>query len=73
MVAPTGTGTVHALVQDGYRVSIVPSGERVRVVFNGEAVDDRTAENVVWAYEDPYDEASGMDEYVTFDWTAMGA
>lgn len=36
-------------------------------------VGDRTAENAVWAYEDPYDEASGIDRYVAFDWSAMDA
>jgi len=125
MVATAGTGTADTLARDGYRVSIEPSGERIRVVFNGETVadsgdvllmhetrlpsvyyfpiadvradflirndlhthcpfkgnasywslkvGDRTAENAVWAYEDPYDEASGMDEYVAFDWDAMDA
>lgn len=125
MAATAGTGTADTLARDGYRVSIEPSGERIRVVFNGETVadsenalvmhetrlpsvyyfpmgdvrteflirndlhthcpfkgnasywslkvGDRTAENAVWAYEDPYDEASGMDDYVAFEWSAMDA
>ena len=36
-------------------------------------VGDRTAENAVWAYEDPYDEAAGIDKYVAFDWNVMDA
>ena len=123
MVATAGTDTSEAIARDGYRVSIAPTEERIRVVFNGETVadsdsallmhesrlpsvyyfpltdvrseflirnelhthcpfkgnasywslkvGDRTAENAVWAYEDPYDEASGMDQYVAFDWNVM--
>ena len=40
MVSTADTGTVHAFARDGYRISIEPSGERARVVFNGEAVAD---------------------------------
>lgn len=36
-------------------------------------VAERSAENVVWSYEDPYDEASGIGGYVAFDWSAMDA
>ena len=125
MVTSAGTGGTDTLARDGYRVSLEPSTDRIRVVFNGETVaesdatllmhetrlpsvyyfpledvrteflirndlhthcpfkgnasywslkvGDRTAENPVWAYEDPYDEASGMDRYVAFDWGAMDA
>ena len=125
MVATAGTALSEPLARDGYRVVIEPSGERVRVVFNGETVadsghallmhetrlpsvyyipmadvradfllrnelhthcpfkgnasywslkvGDRTAENAVWAYEDPYDEVSGIDKYVAFDWDTMDA
>ena len=113
MVASAGTGATDTLARDGYRVSIEPSRDRIRVVFNGETVaessdallmhetrlpsvyyfpledvrteflirndlhthrpfkgnascwslkvGDRPAENAVWAYENPYDEAAGMD------------
>lgn len=36
-------------------------------------VGDRSAENAVWSYEDPYDEASGIGGYVAFDWSVMDA
>lgn len=125
MAVTAAAETSDTLTRDGYRVSIEPSAERIRVVFNGETVadsknalvmhetrlpsvyyfpiadvrsdflirnhlhthcpfkgnasywslkvGDRTAENAVWAYEDPYDEASGMDDYVAFDWSTMDA
>ena len=125
MVASAGTGATDTLARDGYRVSIEPSRDRIRVVFNGETVaessdallmhetrlpsvyyfpledvrteflirndlhthcpfkgnasywslkvGDRAAENAVWAYENPYDEAAGMDRYVAFEWGATDA
>lgn len=109
--------------QAGYRVVIVPSPKRIKVVFNGEVVadstralamhetrlpwvyyfpredvrmdllvrtthrtncpfkgnasywslnvGDRSAANAVWSYESAYDEASAVEDYVAFDWTAV--
>ena len=34
---------------------------------------DRSTENAVWSYEDPYDETSSIGGYVAFDWSAMDA
>ncbi len=36
-------------------------------------VGERAAENAVWSYEEPYDEASGIGGYIAFDWSAMDA
>ena len=34
-------------------------------------IDGKTAKNVVWGYEDPYDEAEGVRNHVAFYWDAM--
>ena len=125
MATSAVTAMSQNVAHDGYRVVIEPSGDRIRVVFNGETVadstrallmhetrlpsvyyfpladvrtefllrnefrthcpfkgnasywslkvGDRAAENAVWAYEDPYDEASGIGDYVAFDWATMDA
>ena len=45
--------------------------------FKGDAaywtlqVGDRVAENVVWSYPGPYDEVTGMKDYVAFYWSQM--
>jgi adenylate cyclase len=50
---------------------------RTHCPFKGNAsyrslkVGDRTAENAVWSYEDPYDEASIIGGYLAFDWGVM--
>lgn len=36
-------------------------------------VGDRSAENAVWSYEDPYSEAAGIAELISFYWDRMDA
>ena len=36
-------------------------------------VGDRSAENAVWSYEEPYAEATEVKDYVAFDWDRMDA
>lgn len=50
------------------------TGTRTNCPFKGNAsywsltVDGRTAGDAVWSYEDAYDEASSVKDYVAFDW-----
>ncbi|MEE8271648.1 MAG: DUF427 domain-containing protein, partial [Alphaproteobacteria bacterium] len=36
-------------------------------------VGEKTAENVAWSYENPFDESSIVKDYVAFDWTSIDA
>lgn len=108
---------------DGFRVTVGPSPQRIKAVFNGETVvdstrtlvmnetrlphvfyfprddvrmdlltrterrtncpfkgnasywslqvDGRTAADVAWSYEDAFDEAGSVTDYIAFDWSAM--
>ncbi len=108
---------------DGFRVTVGPSPQRIKAVFNGETVADSTralvmnetrlphvfyfpredvrmdlltrtdqrtncpfkgnasywslqvdgssAPDVAWSYEDTFDEASTVNDYIAFDWSSM--
>ena len=49
---------------------------RTHCPFKGDAsywtlkVGDESVENAAWSYEDPYDEALGVKEYLAFNWDA---
>lgn len=58
---------------------LVPTNHRTNCPFKGNAsywslnVGGKTFDNAVWSYEDPYDEASPVKEYLAFDWNIMDA
>ncbi len=58
---------------------IVPSGHRTHCPLKGDAsywsieVGDRTAENAVWAYQEPLQGAEFLRGYVAFYWNEMDA
>jgi class 3 adenylate cyclase/uncharacterized protein (DUF427 family) len=55
------------------------TGHRTHCPFKGNAAywslaaGNQVAENVVWSYEDPLEEAHAIREYLAFDWNAMEA
>ena len=56
-----------------------PSDYHTHCPFKGNATywnlkaGDRSAENVIWSYEDPYEEGTAVKGYIAFDWDAMDA
>ena len=56
---------------------LAKTDHRTHCPFKGDAsywtleVGEETAENAAWSYEDPYDEASDVKEYVAFMWDAV--
>jgi len=51
--------------------------QRTHCPFKGDAsywsltVGDRVAEDAVWSYEDPFDEAMSVRDYIAFDWKVV--
>lgn len=56
---------------------LVKTDLRTHCPFKGDAsywtvqVGDAANENAAWSYEDPYDEALGVKEYIAFNWNDM--
>ncbi len=65
--------SVYYLPRQDVRMDLMePTSYRTHCPFKGNAsywtlrIDDRVAENVLWAYEDPLPEAAGLKGYVAF-------
>ncbi len=56
---------------------LVKSDHHTHCPFKGNAsywtirVGEISAKDAAWSYETPYDETSGVKEYIAFDWTAI--
>ncbi len=64
--------------REDVRMDLLSSTEqRTNCPFKGNAsywslqVDGRTASDVAWSYEDAFDEALAVNEYIAFDWSSM--
>ncbi len=64
--------------RDDVRTDLLESTDhRTNCPFKGNAsywsikVGDELVENAAWSYEDPFDEASSLKDYVAFNWSAM--
>lgn len=118
-----GNGREMSAAHDGFRVTVGPSPQRIRAMFNGETIadstralvmnetrlshviyfprddvrmdllsasvhftncpfkgnasywslniDGRSAKDVAWSYQDAFDEALAVNDYIAFDWSAM--
>ncbi len=66
--------------RDDVRTDVLTrTSHRTHCPFKGNAsywdlrVGEEVAENAVWSYEDPYDEAEDVKDYVAFVWNAVDA
>ncbi len=71
---------VYYFPRDDIRQDVLtPTDHHTHCPFKGEAsywnvtVGDRSAENALWAYPDPYREAPDLGGYAAFYWDCMGA
>lgn len=72
-VEETGHGPVYYFPAQDVRLDLLrPTAHHTRCPFKGEAsywtiaLPDKTAENAVWAYPEPYDEVAGLAGYYAF-------
>jgi len=76
----TRLSPVYYFPQADVRMDLLAREElRTHCPFKGDAsywsikIGEQVAENAVWSYEDPYDEARSVRDYVAFDWAAVDA
>ena len=76
----TRLAPVYYFPRDDVRMDLMEkTGHRTHCPFKGNAsywtlkVGDKTVRDNVWGYEEPYDEAEGVRDYVAFFWSAMDA
>ena len=76
----TRLAPVHYFPRDDVRMDLMEkTAHRTHCPFKGNAsywtlkAGGKEATNVVWAYEEPYDEAEGVRDCVAFYWDAMDA
>ena len=76
----TRLAPVYYFPRDDVRMDLMEkTAHRTHCPFKGNAsywtlkAGGREARNVVWAYEEPYDEAEGVRDFVAFYWDAMDA
>ncbi|MDH3234106.1 MAG: DUF427 domain-containing protein [Alphaproteobacteria bacterium] len=69
---------VYYFPRDDVRMDLLaPKPKRTHCPFKGDAsywslaVGDRVVEDAVWSYEDPFDEAMSVRDYVAFDWSVI--
>ena len=72
-VEETGHGPVHYLPEKDVHIDLLrPTAHHTYCPFKGNcsywtiAVDGKQAENAVWGYREPYDEASGLAAHYAF-------
>ncbi|HVW17887.1 MAG TPA: DUF427 domain-containing protein [Solirubrobacteraceae bacterium] len=80
LLRETGRLPVLYVPEDDVRADLLDAGDRrTRCPFKGVAsywsllVGERRAENAVWAYPEPPDEAAWLRGHVAFDWDALDA
>lgn len=80
LMRETAHTPVYYFPQADVRMDLMnPTDHSTHCPFKGDAsywtieVGDRIAENAVWSYRDPYDEAAGIKDYVAFYWNQMDA
>ena len=76
----TRLAPVYYFPQEDVRMDLLEkTGHHTHCPFKGNAsywsvkTDGKTAKNVVWGYEEPYDESEGVRDHVAFYWDAMDA
>ena len=76
----TRLAPVYYFPRDDVRMDLMEkTAHRTHCPFKGNAsywtlkAGEREARNVVWGYEEPYDEAEGVRDFVAFYWDAMDA
>jgi class 3 adenylate cyclase/uncharacterized protein (DUF427 family) len=74
----TRLAPVYYFPRDDVRMELlVKTDHRTHCPFKGNAsywtirIGDKSAKNVAWSYETPYDESSGVEGYIAFDWRAI--
>ena len=74
----TRLAAVYYFPRDDVRMDLMEkTGHRTHCPFKGNAsywtlkAGGKAARNVAWGYEEPYDEAEGVRDYVAFFWDAM--
>ena len=74
----TRLAVVYYFPRDDVRMDLMEkTGHRTHCPFKGNAsywtlkAGGKSARNVAWGYEEPYDEAEGVRDYVAFFWDAM--